>query len=120
MTILLMEEILHQLIGSLYHYSQGLYIPGGAGFLPSTVLHSLFVFKNSSFAIGFQHEFHPSRHPHGKTPCWIVKTINLKVVLFTVQKFTQSGPLPIISRFISPLIGVLTGYPVIRPFIGAP
>ena len=32
-----MEEILHQLISSLFHYLQGLYIPGGAGFLPSTV-----------------------------------------------------------------------------------
>ena len=39
--LLLMEEILHQLICSLYslsHYLQGLYIPGGAGFLPSTVV----------------------------------------------------------------------------------
>ena len=35
--ILLMEEILHQLICSLSHYLQGLCIPGGAGFLPSTV-----------------------------------------------------------------------------------
>ena len=35
--ILLMEEILHQLIYSLSHYLQGLCIPGGAGFLPSTV-----------------------------------------------------------------------------------
>ena len=35
--ILLMAEILHQLIGSLSHDLQGLYIPGGAGFLPSTV-----------------------------------------------------------------------------------
>ena len=33
-----MAEILHQLIGSLSHYLQGLYIPGGAGFLPSTVV----------------------------------------------------------------------------------
>ena len=33
-----MEEILHQLIGSLSHYLQGLYIPGGSGFLPSTVV----------------------------------------------------------------------------------
>ena len=38
--LLLMAEILHQLIGSLSHYLQGLYIPGGAGFLPSTVLNS--------------------------------------------------------------------------------
>ena len=36
LTILLMEEILHQLIGSLFHL-QVFYIPGGAGFLPSTV-----------------------------------------------------------------------------------
>ena len=36
--VLLMEKILHQLIGSVSHYLQGLYIPGGAGFLPSTVL----------------------------------------------------------------------------------
>ena len=35
--VLLMAEFLHQLIGSLSHYLQGLYIPGGAGFLPSTV-----------------------------------------------------------------------------------
>ena len=35
--LLLMEEILHQLIYSLSHYLQGLCIPGGAGFLPSTV-----------------------------------------------------------------------------------
>ena len=35
--ILLMEEILHQLIGSLSHFLQGLTHPGGAGFLPSTV-----------------------------------------------------------------------------------
>ena len=37
--ILLMEEILHQFIGSLsgpINYKV-LYIPGGAGFLPSTV-----------------------------------------------------------------------------------
>ena len=32
-----MEEILHQLMCSLSHYLQGLCIPGGAGFLPSTV-----------------------------------------------------------------------------------
>ena len=32
-----MEEILHQLIGSFSHYLQVLYIPGGAGFFPSTV-----------------------------------------------------------------------------------
>ena len=43
--ILLMAEILHQLIGSLSHYLQGLYIPGGAGFLPSTVdmIHQVYV-----------------------------------------------------------------------------
>ena len=35
--LLLMEEILHQLICSLSHYLQGLCIPGGAGFCPSTV-----------------------------------------------------------------------------------
>ena len=35
--ILLMQEILHQLIGSLSHYLRVLYIPGGAGFFPSTV-----------------------------------------------------------------------------------
>ncbi len=36
---MLMAEILHQLIGSLSHLV--LYIPGGAGFLPSTVLTTL-------------------------------------------------------------------------------
>ena len=39
--ILLMEEILHQLICSFSHYLQGLYIPGGAGFIPSTVFHHM-------------------------------------------------------------------------------
>ena len=45
--ILLMEELPHKLIGSLSHYLQGLYIPGGAGFLPSTVsrLHQLGSFQ---------------------------------------------------------------------------
>ena len=33
----LMEEILHQLIGTLFHYLQGYVHPGGAGFPPSTV-----------------------------------------------------------------------------------
>ena len=32
-----MAEILHQLVGSLSHDLQGLYIPGGAGVLPPTV-----------------------------------------------------------------------------------
>ena len=33
-----MEDILHQLVSSLSHYLQGfIYIPGGGGFLPSTV-----------------------------------------------------------------------------------
>jgi len=35
--LLLMEKILHQLIWEISHYLQGLFIPGGAGFLPSTV-----------------------------------------------------------------------------------
>ena len=35
--ILLMEEILHQLIGSVPISYKFLYIPGGTGFLPSTV-----------------------------------------------------------------------------------
>ena len=35
--ILLMEEILHQLIGGLSHFYRVLYIPGGAGFFASTV-----------------------------------------------------------------------------------
>ena len=34
-----MEEILHQSVGGLSHYLQGLCIPGGAGFLPLTVIH---------------------------------------------------------------------------------
>ena len=36
--ILLMKEILHQLTGSFSNYLQVLYIPGGAGLFPSTVL----------------------------------------------------------------------------------
>lgn len=35
---LLMEENVHHLIGSSSHYLRDLYIPGGVGFLPSTVL----------------------------------------------------------------------------------
>ena len=38
MIMLLMEKILHQLIGSLSHYLRGLYIPGGADAVPSAVL----------------------------------------------------------------------------------
>ena len=35
--LLLMEEILHQVIGCLSHYLEGFCIPGGClGFLPST------------------------------------------------------------------------------------
>jgi len=41
--ILLMEEILHQLIGSLSHYLQGFIHPGGAGFLPSTVCNKYYI-----------------------------------------------------------------------------
>ena len=37
LVILSMAEILHQLIGSLSHFYRVLYIPGGVGFLPSTV-----------------------------------------------------------------------------------
>ena len=41
-----MEEILHHLIDNLSHYLQGfIYIPGGAGFLPSTVVQVFFFFK---------------------------------------------------------------------------
>ena len=35
--VLLMEDILHQLVGNISNYVQGLYIPGDAGFLASTV-----------------------------------------------------------------------------------
>ena len=35
---MLTAEILHQLIDSLSHSLQGLYIPGAAGFQPSTVV----------------------------------------------------------------------------------
>ena len=48
--ILLMEEILHQLTWQLSRYLQGfLYMPGGAGFLPSTVQPGV-----QSFSISFQ------------------------------------------------------------------
>ena len=48
-----MEEILHQLIGSLSHYLQGLYIPGGSGFLPSTVVVSQiwFIFNPNPWGV---------------------------------------------------------------------
>ena len=45
-----MEEILHQLMGTLYHYLQGFIHPGGAGLLPSTVA------------------FKPWRHPRNEIP----------------------------------------------------
>ena len=35
---MLMEELLHQLIWQISHYYKLLYIPGGAGFRPSTVV----------------------------------------------------------------------------------
>ena len=35
--LLLMDEFLYQLIGTLSHYYRVLYIRGGAGFRPSTV-----------------------------------------------------------------------------------
>ena len=50
-----MAEILHQLIDSLSqaHYLQGLYIPGGAGYQPSTVasqcLREIFQFQLFGF-----------------------------------------------------------------------
>ena len=37
-----MEEILHQLLASLSHYLHFFYIPGGTGFLPSTVFTYLY------------------------------------------------------------------------------
>ena len=58
--LLLMEEILHQLIWRISHY-RVLYIPGGAGFLPSTVCgftrayylraHSLLNSKSQNFPV---------------------------------------------------------------------
>jgi len=47
--ILLMEDILHQLIGSLSHYlNRVFYIPGAAGFLPSTVVDLVCTFYSPS------------------------------------------------------------------------
>jgi len=54
---MLMEEILHQLIGSLFHYFQVLYIPGGerriSEFLPQKT-HRLdsFLWPGTAIAIG--------------------------------------------------------------------
>ena len=48
--ILLMEEILHQLIGSLHQYLQGFYFPGGAGFLPSTVSTQNYIHLHNIYA----------------------------------------------------------------------
>ena len=53
--MLLMEEILHQLIGSLWLISllTGLlYIPGGAGFLPSTVAPEKLCLEDDPFLLG--------------------------------------------------------------------
>ena len=51
--LLLMEKILHQLIWEISHYLQGLFIPGGAGFLPSTVFfHRGDFFWSVSFSDG--------------------------------------------------------------------
>ena len=106
-----MPEILHQLIGSLSHYLQGLYLPGGAGFLPSTVCHSFgqetfpcFTWPFSPIHMAIYH--HPfnflgesrdlgtftlfSFHPHGGfsyVVCWFgllfgVRAITLLCVLF--------------------------------------
>ena len=76
-----MAEILH-LIGSLSHYLRVLYIPGGAGFLPSTVV--LSTFRNAPTKTGLKQKFlswrsmtwaWPMWHKrcyHGSTPwsCW--------------------------------------------------
>ena len=54
MVILLMDKILHQLIGSLSHYLQGsiyIYISGGAGFRPSTVFHCHLGFRGCTLYI---------------------------------------------------------------------
>ena len=49
---LLIAKILHQLIGSLYHYLQGLiYIPGGAWFLPSRVSLAEYTWKTFEFIV---------------------------------------------------------------------
>ena len=45
-----MEQILHQLYNSFRHYSKSLYIPGGAGVLPSTIV-TIFVNGGSSIAM---------------------------------------------------------------------
>ena len=58
MVVLLMAEILHQLIGSLSHYLQGLYIPGGAGFLPSTVVVDFYRLR---FVFFFAHSEHQKK-----------------------------------------------------------
>ena len=52
--ILLMEEILHQLIGSLPIIYKVLYIPGGAGFPPSTVWNHQKDSNLDSRELGFQ------------------------------------------------------------------
>ena len=47
---MLMEEILYQLIGSLSPHLLLLYMSGGAGFLPSTVVHLI---RGLPFGAGF-------------------------------------------------------------------
>ena len=49
MVLLLMKEILHQMIGSLSHYSKGSLYPGGAGFLPSTVWYPQLILAKNGF-----------------------------------------------------------------------
>ena len=64
--ILLMAEILHQWIGSIYYITiiyRVLYIPGNAGFLPSTVgMVSYVVVSNRIYFLPYLDKIHILTH----------------------------------------------------------
>ena len=78
-----MEESLHQLISSLSHYLQGLYIPG-AGFLPSTV----FMYIHCKLVTSYLHELQILPSWSSKVPgrgrcnaCWLWDTQNIQKLI---------------------------------------
>ena len=84
--ILLMAEILHQLIGSLSHHLQGLYIPGGAGFLPSRIVNWECQFIGAGPPLRFFFDIHRGYQNDFTTYIYIAKmkkTLNMQYIQYT-------------------------------------
>ena len=107
--ILLLEEIRHQLIGSLSHCFQGfnrfLYIPGGAGCLPSTVTGSINknIWKSYCCYIKSKASQHPHQPEtlqprHGRRPIkWIILRWCLALEVFHGMTWTPRHAPPKIN-----------------------